>query len=287
MAFIKKGVVIFLGAGGTSDDVRAFTPSSLKYNSLTMAYYAGYDGTRTRVCYAVSEDGMNFIKKGVVTILGVNGESDDITTSPRISLLRNGLIWLYYLANDGSKNRLTCAISEDGINFLKLGVVIPLGAANQSDDYNLIYASAIEHEGLIKLYYSADDGSRTRICGAISEDGIRFNKLGVIVPLSATGIDNGYTDAPAAILNNGLIWLYYAGLDMTTFKNRGCCAISKDGINFIKQGVVIPLGANGESDDSAILPGTVSILDGVTQLYYGAYDGSKYLTCLALSKSGI
>ena len=225
-------------------------------------------------------------KKGVVVPLGAAGESDDLHVAAPSVLYKDGYFWLYYEANDGTLNRICLALSKDGINFVKKGVVVPLGAAGESDDYYTFGSSVLYKDGFFWHFYIGHDGANFRICLALSKDGVNFVKKGVVVPLGAAGeSDDLHTANPSVIFKDGYFWLYYVGYDDVS--SRVCLALSKDGLNFIKKGVVVPLGAAGESDDLYGEGPSVLYKDGFFWLYYEANDGTNWRICLALSKDGV
>ena len=170
----KKGVVLPLGASGESDDDYTFLPSVLYKDGFFWLYYVGYDGTYARVCLALSKDGINFTKKGVVLPLGASGESDDDYTFLPSVLYKDGFFWLYYVGYDGTYARVCLALSKDGINFTKKGVVLPLGASGESDDAHTYYLTILYKDGFFWLYYAGFDGTYGRVCLALSKDGVNF-----------------------------------------------------------------------------------------------------------------
>ena len=178
MTFVKKGVVVPLGGAGEIDDVCTayFGISVIERNGKIWCYYGAYDGGNARVALAISEDGVNFVKKGVVVPLGGAGEIDDVHTAGYgISVIeRNGKIWCYYGAHDDGSRRVALAISEDGVTFVKKGVVVPLGGAGEIDDVFTAYSGigVIERNGKIWCYYGAYNGGNAKVALAISEDGM-------------------------------------------------------------------------------------------------------------------
>ena len=85
---------------------------------------------------------------------------------------RDDGVWLYYVGYNG-KQRIGLAISEDGVNFVKQGVALPLGTGGNFDDAYLYSTSVLERGGRMWMYYTGVGGDRkTRIGLAISEDGL-------------------------------------------------------------------------------------------------------------------
>ena len=171
MSFVKHGVVIPLGASGDFDDVYTYAPAVVVRDGRTWLYYAGYDGAKWRVGLAVSEDGVHFVKHGVVIPLGASGDFDNVHTYTPSALVRDGRTWLYYSGYDGANARVGLAVSEDGIHFVKHGVVVPLGASGDFDDAYTYGPAVVVRDGRTWLYYSGHDGAITRVGLAVSEDG--------------------------------------------------------------------------------------------------------------------
>lgn len=111
-------------------------------------------------------------------------------------------------------------------------------------------------------------------------------KKGVVIPLGASGESDDANSVSSGLLHkDGYFWCYYSGYDGANW--RICLAISKDGISFVKKGVVIPLGASGESDDTYTFDPSIIYKDGYFWCYYSGYDASSHRACLAVSKDGI
>ena len=110
-----------------------------------------------------------FVKKGVVIDKGGAGEVDDDHPNYAVVIKSNNKIYCYYTAYDGSEDRIALAISEDGVNFVKKGVVIPLGGAGEIDTTHSYAAGMMRHNDKIYGYYTAND---ERVALAISEDGM-------------------------------------------------------------------------------------------------------------------
>ena len=114
---------------------------------------------------------MSFTKLGVVIPLGSGGDFDDAQIITPSAVIRDGRTWLYYAGYDGSKYRIGAAVSDDGVHFTKLGVVIPLGSGGDFDDDRVINPGAVIRDGRTWLYYAGRDGSNHRIGAAVSDDG--------------------------------------------------------------------------------------------------------------------
>ena len=115
MTFIKKGVVVPIGASGDFDDEHVYYSSVLYRSGRFFLYYSGHDGSNIRLGLAISKDGVTFVKKGVVVPLGASGDFDDVGVYNPSVLYRSGRFFLYYGGYDGSNYRLGLAISKDGL----------------------------------------------------------------------------------------------------------------------------------------------------------------------------
>jgi len=285
MSFVKHGVVLPLGASGDFDDGRTYTPAVVVRDGRTWLYYSGHDGATERVGLAVSEDGVHFVKHGVVIPSGASGDFDDGRIYAPAVVVRDGRTWLYYSGHDGATTRVGLAVSEDGVHFVKHGVVIPLGASGDFDDAHIYTPAVVVRDGRTWLYYTGNDGGSERVGLAVSEDGVHFVKHGVVIPLGASGdFDDGRTYTPAVVVRDGRTWLYYSGHDGA--KYRVGLAVSEDGVHFTKHGVVIPSGASGDFDDGRTYTPAVVVRDGRTWLYYTGNDGGSERVGLAVSEDG-
>ena len=225
-------------------------------------------------------------KLGVVVPLGGAGEFDELGGWGPAPLLLGGRILLYYTGQADSTWRIGLAVSDDGVHFTKLGVVVPLGGAGDFDQDNVYDPAPLLLDGRILLYYTGQVGSTYRIGLAASDDGVHFTKLGVVLPLGALGdFDSKQTYASAPLLLDGRILLYYTGQADSTW----CIglAASDDGVHFTKLGVVVPLGGAGDFDQDNVYDPAPLLLDGRILLYYTGQVGLTYRIGLAASDDGV
>ena len=283
MNFIKLGAMLPLGAAGDSDDSRTELACVIELCGLWFAYYVAYDGAIYHLCGAVSEDGVHFTKLGAVIPKGASGESDDVKVYEHGVLVRDGMVYIYYTGFDGSWGRVCLAVSEDGIHFIKLGVLLPKGASNEIDAQNTLYGTPIVCNGIIYLYYESVCVGSSAVALAVSEDGIHFTKLGIVNPATAGSRDQKGIFAPYVALCNGQVMCLYAGID-GSYAIRCCLAYAEDGIRFTKQGVVIPLGAAGQIDATYVYETYGIIRDGMLYAYYQAINGTVRRTALAVAE---
>lgn len=113
--FTNKGVIIPLGGGGEVDSSHTYTPSPLAINNKTYMYHAVHNGIAARIALAVSKDGTNFVKKGVVVPLGAAGQVNDNHQEGTGILKFNDKTYCYGAGHDNAAWRVTLAISENGM----------------------------------------------------------------------------------------------------------------------------------------------------------------------------
>ncbi|MFH1520580.1 MAG: hypothetical protein ABID61_02975 [Candidatus Micrarchaeota archaeon] len=141
--------------------------------------------------------------------------------------LDNGNTILYY-CNGGIKS----SISEDGVVFANETAT----GINDGCDPTIVKNS----DGKIRMYYKWSSGpggpgqAVHKIYSAISDDGITFQKEGIIID-SQNSSDNGWASVPEAIkLANGNVRIYYVSGDPQA-EGGTMSAISSDGLHFEKE----------------------------------------------------
>jgi len=291
--YSKLGIVIPLGSVGQWNDVSVFYPCPLYHDGLFWLYYSAHDGTSfIKAGLAISEDGINFIDKGVIIPLGNPGDIDNVEVEPAGVFIEDGIFHLYLNAYDGTTHRIALACSEDGIHFIKQGVVIPIGSLGEADSFwAMHYLGFTKIDGTIRGAYTAHKGLPITIGGLISEDGYRFVKLGnLIVDGSVGQWDDIWAGTPWISFSNGVFNLIYQGKNSWGVSppnsNRIGLACSKDGIYYSKKGTLIPLGATGQFDAVHTEHGGIIINNGLYYLYYRGHNGSSGRIGLAISESG-
>ena len=140
-------------------------------------YRMYYCGLRGNIESAISSDGLNFQTESGTRLVPIYGGFETIICDPTLVELSDGRFRLYYKgANAGGVpaiHKIFSAISSDGLNFEREGVVID---SEKTDDKG--WASVPEviklSDGRVRLYYVS--GSSNGISSAISNDGVNFTK---------------------------------------------------------------------------------------------------------------
>ncbi len=132
------------------------------------------------------------------------------------------------------------------------------------------------------FYTGMRQGGYANINLALSKDGINFVKKGVLIPSSVTG------DAEAAILfKDNYFWIALSAVDASS-THRTALAFSKDGFDWKKKGIVVPLGRGSEIDNMQVFGPGITHQDDRFWLHYSAGKiGGEYRIALALAKDAI
>ena len=288
MIFTKKGMVLVKGSSGQIDYYAAKDPSIIRFNDSYYLYYSSKYTTAPSyfsTSFAISKDGMNFIKKGVVLPVGGAGEIDEGRAYAPSALVFNNRVYLYYTATDSvGVYRVALAISKDGTNFVKKGVVLDTGGVGEVDSDSIDKVSVVYFNNKFYAFYTACDGSVCRVALAISKDGMNFVKKGIVLDLGNVGeIDDNFIYYCDAKVINNRIYLYYMALSSIDSFWRIALAISKDGMNFTKKGVVLNVGNVGEIDDDSVFSPSVLHFNNRVYLYYSCDVWDQENIALAIS----
>ncbi|MDP3879971.1 MAG: hypothetical protein Q8Q07_06690, partial [Dehalococcoidales bacterium] len=161
---------------------------------------------------------------------------------PNVYRLQDGRIRMYY----GGPGGILSAISADGLTFEKEpGVrVVPGSPGGPEMIVNDPTVISLK-DGQVRMYYKGATGgggpdqSDNTVYSAVSKDGLSFEKEGIRIDPHQTP-DRGWASVPEAIvLPDGRVRLYYVsdGLDV---KHGIVSAISEDGLEFTREGPVLP-----------------------------------------------
>lgn len=243
---------------------------------------------------------------------GIHGES--ICMNPYAEVNGNK-IFLYYAADSESGKIQICritAISNDVDNFTKKQILIDNGGQGSFDAAWCVLPNTITFGGVHHIYYTGNNGVGQGLSAfpgiglAVSEDGENYTKNERSPLLSATGIP-GDPDRVGvaggslilAPLKEGCYELryYYTGCptlgeDYFTDQQKCICyAVSTDGINWQRRGVVMKRNPEHDYEDVAVA-GPYVIYDEEIKLYRMWYSaiGTRwgyYSICYAESGDGI
>lgn len=165
-------------------------------------------------------------------------------------------------------------------------------------DYSLYNPSLIYNPNDLntpyKMWYSKDNGFHLTIRYATSKDGKIWNKYGTVLDIgNSEDFDSKDVYSPSVIYdpNNSEnpYKIYYGGHSIDHM--RIGYATSKDGINWVKHGVILDSANHKNFDDYNVDDPTViydpNNLDTPYKMWYSKYDGSYWRIEYATSKDGI
>jgi hypothetical protein len=141
--------------------------------------------------------------------------------------------------------RIGYATSPDGFMWTKAngsagaGSVLGTGNTGETDQLGAEDPYIIKENGSFRMWYVGWDGKTRRIHYAISSDGMRWTKKGVIMDPGGKGEpDELGAQSPVVIKRTGQYELWYQGKSASTPNHHVMRATSRDGINWKKAGEV-------------------------------------------------
>lgn len=279
----KKGIVLNKGNVTEVDYSFLYAPSILKHNGHIWMYCTANDGTSSRIAMYCSLDGQNFKRKGVVVNLGSSGLVDDVAVfSNGNTFLFNNKIWFPYTCYDGTKYRCGLSVSNDGLIFIKKGIVVGLGSSGNIDAVNTYAPFFLPYNGKIYAYYQAS-GSFWRSALVFGISGMRLsNRKGVVIPTGTSGeVDDADNLRISILVYNNIFYAFYSTYDGATYRIGLAC--SRDGLVFKKKGIVTNIGTTGDVDDSIIyVPYAVSRNGNIIVIYVCAASTSDAATKIGM-----
>ncbi len=272
----KQGLVLDRGASGEYDDTHVIGPSVIFQDDEYKMWYAGHDGSRYRILYANSSDAINWVKYGLVLSIGSAGDPDDYHATYPSVIFQDNEYKMWYSGYDGAIWRILYANSTDGITWVKHGISLDLGSIGD-DDYMAVSGCSVMYDNNeYKMWYSGLGDVRT-ILYANSTDGITWVKYGS--PVLRNSIDGEYDTmiviSPSVVRTLDGYRMWYTGCSNDVVY-RNLYANSTDGVNWIKQGLAIDIGAGGDADSRYAYKSTALIKDDVLHIWYTGYDGSYW-----------
>ena len=172
--------IVDRGPAGAWDDHHVSLPHVYFDGTEYKMWYWGYDGSKGRIGYATSPDGIVWTKYAGNPVLdvGPSGAWDDTKVgSPDVFF--DGIEYrMWYRGHDGDHYRIGYAASPDGIVWSKYvgNPVLDLGSSGAWDDDSLEHPSVLFVGAKYEMWYTGGDGSNKRIGYATSPDGIWWTK---------------------------------------------------------------------------------------------------------------
>lgn len=288
LVWTYQATVVDVGGAGETDSVVA--PSVFRESDGTYKmWYMGYEGTASAFLYATSPDGVVWTKHGQVMTYGDSSYEAARIQSPFVLKYKS----VYHMWYGGKSSgigyvRILYATSLDGITWDKHGLAVNFGDISPAEDDSVDYPTVLLKDGMLKMWYGGFDwtgGNWGRTLYATSPvffDPQDWDKLGIAIPLGSNpNPDWWMMYKPCVLKEDGIYKMWYHGFDGSTY--RIMYAWSLDAITWNKEGVVLPPGSPGSTDDGNV--GHVNVINdnGVYKMWYGGYDGSTWRIHLAVS----
>ncbi|MDO8587429.1 MAG: hypothetical protein Q7T82_10345 [Armatimonadota bacterium] len=173
--------VLDIGSPGQLDSKGVGQPYVLKEGSTYRMWYEGFDGTKWRIFYATSSDGISWTKQGVALGSGTAGSPDDQGVRNPVVIQRNGLYELWYQGRGSSSPNyhVLRATSSDGTVWLKSPTEIVLHPVappadeavwTASDPAAEVYVDSIivQADNSCQLFYTKEiTGTVVKTCGTV------------------------------------------------------------------------------------------------------------------------
>jgi predicted GH43/DUF377 family glycosyl hydrolase len=140
------------------------------------------------------------------------------------------------------------------------------------------------------MWYNGYDGQTYRIIAATSSNGLNWSKLGVVLDVGPPGSTDAYSVVyPDVLFASGTYVMWYTGLSGPTGPISAIMrAVSTNGLNWTKQGVVLGRGVPGSPDSqSAWAPDVSRVGSTYEMMYSGTSDDGTPRLLYAESSDGI
>lgn len=297
--------VLELGSSDTWDDGAIFSCGVINDEGTYKIWYTGHDGSRMRIGYASSNDGIIWVKyDDPTTTSQPYQESDPVMNlaspsdwdydcmEPRV--IKDGSTYkMWYTGWDGSHRRVGLAISDDGINWTKSTfnpVFVPDSPGKWDNDH--VTAGFVQKESnLYEMWYTGNDNDfSSRIGYATSFDGINWTRspLNPVVDKGKAGTwDRSAIHSPSIIRDVHQLKMWYSGWDGSNHR-IGYATAAYDS-RFIKEpsNPILDLGPAGSWDDERAYGAFIRFENGKYRMWYSGYDGSLFRIGYAESTDGL
>jgi hypothetical protein len=306
VAPVGPGRVLGPGPAGRWDSERVSSPCVLRGDDgVWRMWYYGRDPTfdrsidvpTGRIGLATSNDGLRWQR---VDGPGTLGAVLDPSGDPRrfdaahvgVSFVerRGSTWWMWYsggrraeTARPGFPMRPGLALSGDGVHWLRVegphgGAMLDPGRPGEPDEFMVGWPQVLQaSDGSFRMYYHTRAARGFLPMLAVSEDGFRWQKRGVILEPGPRGSFDEAGIATRTVFRHGGRWLMlYEGVAPDLYRGIGL-AESADGLGWRKVRGAEPNGAafdhaprgSGRWDARGLgCPSVVAMPDGSLRMYY-------------------
>jgi predicted GH43/DUF377 family glycosyl hydrolase len=220
---------------------------------------------------------------------GAKGAWDGVDALNPSVVKWNGRYWNLYSGYDGKIWRTGAAVSDDGLKWEKLGIVVSPDAHNWEGGYIAANGSMEAHGNELLYWYQA--GTPPRIGLARSRDGEKWTKHAesVLGPGPRGSWDERAAADPYAVRVGDEFYMYYLGEDRARRQRLGV-ARSANGVDWVKlrTNPVMQLGEDGSFDEHGLgEPAVWQAAGRYWMLYTGRDRKENRRLGLASSRDGV
>lgn len=235
----------------------------------------GKDG-HDRIHYAESDDGIAWVRKGVV----LEDRKANHVNDPCVVKVGGDYYMYYTRTATDVVDRIDVAISADGIVWRPKGAALAPGQTGAWDSLSVGRPSVIVEDGTLKLWYDGrknfppgapvrnvpkSSDSRRSVGYATSKDGLHFTRFGAMPVL---GNDIGGVDVKR--LGTRLLMAYES-------RDGTGLATSKDGIAWIDSGLLVEKSGTPVDAFGHVTPNLMVDADGeIRRIYIGAAQAATW-----------
>jgi predicted GH43/DUF377 family glycosyl hydrolase len=210
--FKESGVRVDFG--DAYDAFSSFTPEVIALQNGTFRmYYTGAIPGAYQILSAFSFDSFSWTKESGIRI---PNDSTHVTAGfPNIVVLPSGEYRTYYHGYNIVKGQMEIlsAFSYDGLQWIKEGIRLLPGGPDDPIGVHCPEVVTLP-SGSYRMFYTANDGVKTKIFSAISDDGLVWTKENKVIIDNVGPFDSHHTSSPDIVeFPNGTVRMYYMGFD--------------------------------------------------------------------------
>ena len=288
----KQGLAIDVGLSSEWDRLGTIAPCVIHDDDgLYKMWYVGVDDLTGRIGYAYSEDGLNWVKpslgifmyngntdNNIVINIGPSGSWKDLGVG-RPSILKDGDTYkMWYIGDGGHTLTIGYATSSDGIHWTDYEANPVLTPGDYFwENTDICSSSVLLDDGVYRMWYTGVQNNLVDTIGyAHSYDGISWTKHAdpVLTPSIGSEWDSGEVAVPRVVKYCDAYEMFYSGISGVDAKDSKIgSAVSFDGISWVKEGIVISNGCQGDLDELEVSEGcTIVEADGSFKMWYTGKD---------------
>jgi predicted GH43/DUF377 family glycosyl hydrolase/DNA-binding MarR family transcriptional regulator len=275
----RGGPVHNIGSPGDLDDEGVYSPTMVFEDKIYHMWYTVFDGSRERIAYATSTDGLTWSKVSNQVVDSTGSQFDTKGVRDPYVLYDGNEFHMWYTGDGGTTTSILYATSEDGITWSISNA--PALKANTIDSQGVSQPSVLHIDSYYHMWYASFDGSTYQIeyTTSIFPDKWPNPRISVLAPAMdpdyGDGWDNYNVLEPTVIYDGLVFHMWYAG--NYGYNNRIGYATSYNGIDWTRyrQNPVLDVGPFGCWDDDH-LTGHAVIQEGSNiRMWYSGHHGNN------------